>query len=143
MMGHAIAFLDTVELLVRIFAHLDAVVKVNVSMVLACAWLGKLVLTAVNPFVALAMVTVMFQMCASVKKVGAVLPVEFQCPALTPNVQAMALVTLELAHATLAGKVQSVKLNLRSAIHLVASTVHVIVRRVLVHVKQGGVAMTA
>jgi hypothetical protein len=42
MMGHAIAFPATVEMLARIFVHSVAVVKANVSMVLACAWLAKL-----------------------------------------------------------------------------------------------------
>lgn len=64
------------------------------------------------PYVAMAMVIAMFQMYASVIKVGVVLLVVFQFHASTQNVQATAPVTLENVPVTLAGKAQSAKLSL-------------------------------
>lgn len=102
----------TVEMPARIFAHSDAAVKANVSMVLAYAWLGLLVWIAVYLFVALGTVIATSQMCASAIKVGQALIVVFRCRVLTQSAQAMALVQMVSVNVSLDGKAQSVRMHL-------------------------------
>merc|ERR1719181_2136409 len=112
-------------------------------MVRAFAWLVKLVLTAVYPFVVLAMVIATFQMSVSVIRVGQEQTAAFQCHAWTQTAQAMVNVIAEHANVNRAGTVQSVMNNQWNAIHLVVLMGLVIVERGHAHVKQDGVAMTA
>lgn len=143
MMGHASAFLGTVETLARISAHSRAAVKVNASMVPACAWPDLLALTAVKKFAVLAMVIATFPMCVSATGVGPELLAPFQWFALIQSAQAMESVMLGFATVSLAGEVQSVQKHLLNVTHLVALMVLVIAQQDLAHAKQAGVAMIA